>query len=84
MKALEQMRAECPKEYAAFLAAQAAGKKITGLSISGDTENLAELEKHLDFEPSLPASKEAKKRMLSHYRAEARKGMLGDGIFLID
>ncbi len=79
----QEMRAECPEEYKAFLAAQAAGKKITGLSISGDDLALAKVEKILAFTPTLAAAKSAKKKMLAHYRAEARKGM-GDGVFLID
>ena len=83
MNAQEHMRAECPEDYKAFLAAEAAGKKINGLSISGDEELLAEVEKLLDFEPTIAAAKAAKEKMLAHYRAKAAEGM-GDGVFLID
>ena len=92
MNAQEHMRAECPEDYKAFLAAEAAGKKINGLSISGDEELLAEVEKLLDFEPTIAAAKAAKEKMLAHYRAKAVAGLcfgrytdgMGDGVFLID
>lgn len=81
---LSKLKAEAPEEMAAYLSAAQLLDKINGISISGDDAIVEKIKKILSFKPKTEEGRDLKEGLLTKAKAEAKKGMLGDGVFLID
>lgn len=81
---LAKLQKEAPEEIPRFLKAAKLSKMFDGFSISVDDQTLAKIKKILAFTPATPEGKELKKNILATAKIKSRKGMFGDGVFLID
>lgn len=81
---VKKIKEQTPEELEKFLKAGKVFGKIQGISISSDQRAFERIKKILDFTPKTPEGKQVKKGMLGKARAESRKGIFGDGVFLLD
>lgn len=80
---IKKLKREAPNELKLFLKAGGIFEGIDGMSAQADKRKLDAILEVLDFTPSTQEGRELKSSMISKAKAKSKKGLFGNGTFLI-